>query len=162
MHKREIGEKTGNGWENGKPVEGVFVCWPSVLLQGACPPWQGACPPHPPSQGAIHTPTLTELSHTLACRHPCIPQRNCRTPQRNYATRWPAGVAFLLRAYCIPNECVLCAYGKSVCKREIGEKTGNEAGGKPPAPPIQQGASPPHPPSNLGVGTRGSELGGRN
>jgi len=45
--KREIGGKTGNGWENGKPVEGVFVCWLSVLLQGACPPSQGACGVHP-------------------------------------------------------------------------------------------------------------------
>mgnify|MGYP007096420653 CR=1 FL=1 len=127
-------------------------------LASQCDRLQGASPPHPPSQGAIHPPTLTELSHTLACRHrrrgkppappvqpqglppaehPCILQRNCRTPQRNYATRWPAGVAFLLRAYCIPNECVLCANGKSVCKREIGDKTGNEAGGKPPAPPVQ-------------------------
>jgi len=62
VHKREIGEKTGNGWENGKPVEGVFVCWPSVLLQGACPPWQGACPPHPPSQGGAEcTPTVRRM-----------------------------------------------------------------------------------------------------
>ena len=47
--KREIGEKTGNGWENGKPVEGVFVCSLSVLLQGACPP-------HPPATGVRSAP----------------------------------------------------------------------------------------------------------
>jgi len=55
VHKREIGEKTGNGWENGKPVEGVFVCWPSVLLQGACPP-------HPPATGGAEcTPTVRRM-----------------------------------------------------------------------------------------------------
>ena len=56
--KREIGEKTGNGWENGKPVEGVFVCSLSVLLQGACPP-------HPPATGGAEcaecTPTVRRM-----------------------------------------------------------------------------------------------------
>ena len=43
-----------------------------------------------PSQGqAPRTPRPT--AGASPCRHPCIPQRNCRTPQRNYATRWPAG-----------------------------------------------------------------------
>ena len=60
--KREIGEKTGNGWENGKPVEGVFVCWLSFLLQGACPPSQRACPPHPPATGGAEcTPTVRRM-----------------------------------------------------------------------------------------------------
>ena len=53
--KREIGEKTGNEWENGKPVEGVFVCSLSVLVRGASPP-------HPPATGGAEcTPTVRRM-----------------------------------------------------------------------------------------------------
>ena len=51
----------------------------------------------------------------------------------------------------------MCTYSPFIGKREIGDKTRNEAGGKPPAPPVQPRGSEVE-----GSEVEGSELGGRN
>jgi hypothetical protein len=47
VRKREIGKKTGNGWGNGKPIEGVFVCSLSVFSRRGLRPhrflWTRQC-----------------------------------------------------------------------------------------------------------------------
>ena len=54
--KREIGEKTGNGWENGKPVEGGLYVRFQFYCRGLAPRRRGLAPRTPRRRGRAECP----------------------------------------------------------------------------------------------------------